>query len=298
MNAGLFGAMIGSTMPVARENLSVQGRVAIRHVASRGGKPIPLSAALNPRLAAELRVRGMDPDRVFKNLVVNAGRGRLARLLGGGSSAFVNRVQLGDCKVSGVVRKDLYPADLSDVTLVHEIRDLINNPGGTFDLDSTSYPDEVVKTDASIGTPGTLLAGVTSTLTDAGADFVADGVGDSDTVTVFIGGEDYTLGVKTVVSGTQLELDNPSSVSGAVGYTVQTPGTQVLFSKLINGDNFPEGQFGAVTVVHEAGLICSDGALFNRVTFQQQDNSLGLVMQPTDIDGTRIDVQLDWLITF
>jgi hypothetical protein len=53
-----------------------------------------------------------------------------------------------------------------------------------------------------------------------------------------------------------------------------------------------------VTVVHEAGLLFDDGALFNRVTFQQQDNGLGLVFQPTDIDGTRIDVQLDWLITF
>lgn len=285
-------------MPVARENLSVQGRVAIRHVASRDGVPIPLAAALSPKLVAELRARGLDPNRVFRNLVVNVGRGRLARLLGGGSSSYIDRVQLGDCKVSGVVRKDLYPADLSDVTLVHEIRDLVNNPGAIFDLDGTSYPDEVVKTDASIGTPGTLLAGVSSTLTDAGADFVADGVGDSDTVTVLLGGEDYTLGVKAVVSASQLELDNPSSVSGAVGYTVQTPGTQVLFSKLVNGDNFPEAQFGAVTVVHEAGLLFSDGALFNRVTFQQQDNALGLVLQPTDIDGTRIDVQLDWLITF
>lgn len=285
-------------MPVARENLGVQGRVRVRHVASRDGKPIPLSAALNPRLAAELRARGVDVESLFKNLVVNVGRGRLARLLGGGSSSYVDRIQLGDCKVSGVVRKDLYPADLSDVTLVHEIRDLVNDPGATFDLDSTSYPDEVVKTDASVGTPGTLLAGVSSTLTDAGADFIADGVDDSDTVTVFISGESYTLGVKTVVSTTELELDNPSGVSGAVGYTVQTPGTQVLFSKLVNGDNFPEAQFGAVTIVHEAGLICTDGALFNRVTFQQQDNDIGLVLQPTDIDGTRIDVQLDWLITF
>lgn len=285
-------------MRVASEKLSVQGRVAIRHVASRNGVPLPLSAALSPKLASELRARGLDPLQVFKNLVVNSGRGRLARLLGGDSGAYVNRVQLGDCKVSGVVRKDLYPADLSDVTLVHEIRDLINNPGGTFDLDGTSYPDEVVKTNAAVGTPGTLLAGVVSTLTDAGADFVADGVDDSDTVTAYIGGESYTLGIKAVVSATQLELDNPSSISGAVGYTVQTPGTQVMFSKLINGDNFPEAQFGAVTVIHEAGLICADGALFNRVTFQAQDNSLGLVLQPTDIDGTRIDVQLDWLITF
>lgn len=285
-------------MTVAKENLSIQGRVSIRHVASRHGRPVPMAQALSPRLQSELQARGLNPSLVFKNLVVNVGRGRLARLLGGGSNAFIDRVQLGDCRVSGVVRKDLYPADLSDVTLVHEIRDLVGNPGATFDLDGTSYPDEVVKSDASIGTPGTLLAGVVSTLTDTGADFIADGVNDSDTVTVFIGGENYTLGVRTVVSGTQLELDNPSSVSGAVGYTVQTPGTQVLFSKLINGDNFPEGRFGAVTIVHEAGLIFSDGALFNRVVFQQSDNSLGLVLQPTDIDGTRIDVQLDWLITF
>jgi hypothetical protein len=285
-------------MPVTRDSLRPLGRVTARHVASRNGIVMPVSEALSPKLESELRARGMRPEALFNNLVVNFGRGRLARMLGGASTTYINRIQLGDCLVSGVVRKDLYPADLSDVALVHEIRTISGNPGATFDLDSTTYPDEIVKVNRDVGTPGVLLAGLTSTLTDSGADFLAAGVTDIDTVTVYIGGESYTLGVSRVVSATQLEVENPNQLAAAVNYTVQTPGTQVLFHKLVNGDNFPTALFGPVTVVHEAGLLFDDGALFNRVTFQQQDNGLGLVFQPTDIDGTRIDVQLDWLITF
>lgn len=285
-------------MTLAKDQLRPTGRVSVRHVASRNGIVMPMSQAMTPALERRLRERGLRPDALFHNLVVNAGRGRLARILGGSSFTHVNRVQLGDCLVSGVVRKDLYPADLSDVSLVHEVRTIAGNPGATFDVDLVTYPDEFVKINRDTGTPGVLLAGLTSTVTDAGADFVTAGVTDIDTVTVFISGESYTLGVNRVVSATQLEVENPNQLSAAVNYTVQTPGTQVLFHKLVNGDNFPETLFGPVTVVHEAGLLFTDGALFNRVTFQQQDNSLGLVFQPTDVDGTRIDVQLDWLITF
>jgi hypothetical protein len=150
-----------------------------------------------------------------------------------------------------------------------------------------------------VGTPGILTAGVTSLLTDGtGADYIAAGVSEQDTVSVILNGEDFILGVNEVVDSTTLVVSNPGQLAGAVGYTVQTPGTQALFRKLISGDNFPEAQFGPVTVVHEAGLIFTDGTLFNRISFQQSDDTIGLVLQPTDIDGTRIDVQLDWLITF
>lgn len=276
------------------DSIVPSGRLKVTHVATRHGQRI---SAHETSAARALIEAGIDLDKVFKNLIVNTGRGRLARLLGGASQSSIDRVQLGDVLVSALVRKDLYPADLSDVSLVHEIRNLAGNPGATFDLDSTTYPDEVVKV-TSPGITGTLVAGAVSLLTDVGQDFVAAGVSDSDTVTLIISGEDYTLGVRNVVNSTQLELDNPAQLAAAVAYTVQTPGTQVLFSKLVNGDNFPVGEFGPVTIVHEAGLLFDDGALFNRITFQQQDNSLGIIFQPTDIDGTRIDVQFDWLITF
>jgi hypothetical protein len=212
---------------------------------------------------------------------------KLAQLLRGRTSAAIDRVAVGDCVISGVVRKDTHPPDLSDSALVHTL--------GVFDVDEDTSPDEVIKVSALVGTPGTLSAGVTSKLTDSGADFVSAGINGEDTVTVFIGSEDYTLGIRQVLSATELQVDNPASLAGAVGYKVQTPGTQALFRKLISGDNFPSAP---VTVLHEAGLLFSDGTLFNRVVFQPDNPTLGLVLQPTDADGTRIDVQLDWLITF
>lgn len=286
-----------------KDSQPVYGRVHVRHVATRDGQPVPLERALNAKARAVLRGQGVDPDKIFNNLVVNTGRASLARLLRGRPRGqerpYINRIQLGDCVIDGVVRKSDFPADLSDTSLVHELRTLSGQPGATFDIDEDTSPDEVIKVDASVGTPGTLTAGAVSKLSDvSGVDFGAEGVDSKDTVTVVLNGEDYTLGVRQVLSATELEVANPSQLAGAVGYTVQTPGTQALFRKLVSGDNFPEAQYGPVTTVHEAGLLLSDGTLFNRVTFQQSDNSIGLVLQPTDIDGTRIDVQLDWLITF
>lgn len=282
-----------------KEKERVFGRVRVKHVATRKGQPLPVQDALSPKAKEHLRAQGIRPELLGNNLVVNVGRSTLASMLRGVKTTFINRVQLGDCKVSGVVRKTDFPPDLSDVSLVNEIRTLGGQPGATFDLDGSSSPDEVVKVDASVGTPGTLVAGSVSTLSDiTGVDFVASGVNARDTVTVVLNGEDFTLGVNEVVDATTLEVSNPGQLAGSVGYTVQTPGTQALFTKLVSGDNFPESEFGPVTVVHEAGLLFADDTLFNRITFQQNDDAVGLVLQPTDVDGTRIDVQLDWLITF
>jgi len=283
------------------ERARIHGQVSIRHIGSRNGHVVPLSNIVTGDVKKRLMAKGLNIEEFLKNnnLVVNTGRFELAKLIRGVSSAYINRVQVGDCKVGGVVRKTDFPPDMSDTTLVHEVADLSGQPGGTFDIDENSSPDEVVKTDQSVGTPGTLTAGTISTLTDSsGVNFIEDGVNDKDTVTVILNGEDYTLGINSVNSATELEVANPSQLAGSVGYTVQTPGTQALFQKLISGDNFPADDFGSETVVHEAGLLFTDDTLFNRITFYQNDNDLGLVLKPTDIDGTRIDVQLDWLITF
>jgi len=283
-----------------KEDVHVRGRVTITHVATRDGREVPLQEALSPAARAELQRRGIDPQRLMErnNLVVRSGRAKLALLLRGRSSASINRVTLGDCTVGGIVVKDQFPADLSDVALVHEIRTLGGQPGAMFDIDEDTSPDEVTKVSALVGTPGTLTAGAQSKLADSGQNFIAAGVDDEDTITVFIGDEDYTLGIREVLSATEIEVDNPAQLAAAVGYSIQTPGSQALFRKLISGDNFPVAQFGPVTVVHEAGLLFTDGTLFNRVVFQPDNPELGLVLQPTDVDGTRIDVQLDWLITF
>ena len=277
------------------EHVGIRGELRVRYLVTHRGQLIHEPGQLDPETLRRWRSWGYKPQDLFKNLVVNTGRAHMAGLLRGAVSTYINRVQLGDCKIGGVVRKTDYPPDLSDTMLVHEITNLAGQPAATFDLDEAVSPDQVTKVNALTGTPGTLT---TSALTDAGQDFVAAGVNARDTVTVVIGGEDYTLGIRAVTSATELEVANPNQLAGAVGYSVQTPGTQDLFRKLISGDNFPEATFGSPIVAHEAGLLFADGTLFNRVTFRQSDNTQGLLLQPTDVDGTRIDLQLDWLITF
>jgi hypothetical protein len=294
-------------MPAFKETLSgsIRGDVVLTQMVEHRDFRIPLAKA-----DAKVRQRIRDfvwnesgvevQDQIKKsNLVVNMGRDTLARQLGGeGSRAWISRVQLGDTKVSGVVSKDLFPPDLSDNRLVHEIRTLLGAPGATFELDPTTYPAVVIKTQPA-GLPGTLTAGVTSTFTDATADFVAAGITDKDKVTVFIGGEDFALAVRAVLSTTQLEVENPSLLSGAgLAYKVTTPGGQVLFRKRVDGNNFPESLFGPLTIAHEAGLLFNDGSLFNRVIFAPGSPTVGLAFSPRNVDGITLSAQLDWLITF
>jgi hypothetical protein len=232
------------------------------------------------------------------NLVVKTGRSGLSKLLGLPNQALVNKVQIGDCRIGGVVKKVENPPDLSDTTLVNEIRTLGGQPGATFDVDSVTFPDTLTKL-APAGSPGVLVAGATSTFTDATADFVAAAVDDKDTVTVIIDGEDFELGIDAVVSPTQLEVRNPFQLaSGAVAYTIQTPGTQVRFTKRILGDSFPEADYGNPVLAHEAGLLFSNGALFNRITIISDNNAVGLPLRPESIDGVSVDIFFEWTITF
>lgn len=254
------------------------------------------------RAAAVKRARGhgvvVGREVMKQNLVVSAGRDAVAqRIVDPDFSAVIDRIQLGDTKVSGVVSKSLFPPDLSDTGLVNEIRTLLGAPGATFEIDGFSFPSRVTKTNPA-GLPGTLTAGATSILTDPGADFVSDGVTDADVVTAFIGGEDFSLGIKSVLGPTQVEVENPSQLSAAgISYRITTPGGQVLIRKVVSGNNFPEALYGPMTVCHEAGLLFSNGALFNRVTISPANPEVGLVFQPQDIDGLSIGAQLDWLIT-
>lgn len=283
---------------------SVKGLFMARQVVEFGdGRPVPIAeigADDFVRLARAAARRGivLQTEVIKQNLVVNTGRDAMVRQLAGdGSRIWINRVQVGDAKVSGVVSKDQFPPDLSDNRLLNEIRTLLGGPGGTFELDGYTFPSVVVKLQPA-GLPGTLTAGVTSLFSDGTADFVAAGVTSADKVTVFIGGEDYTLAIRAVVGPTQLEVENPGQLSAAgVAYRVTTPGGQVLFRKLLSGNNFPESLYGPLTIAHEAGLLFTDGSLFNRVIFAPGNPDVGLVFQPRDVDGVTLSAQLDWLIT-
>jgi hypothetical protein len=231
------------------------------------------------------------------NLVVNSGRLMTCRKLAERDlNAVIYAVQFGDCKVDGVVSKDLFPPDLSDNRLVREIRTIGGAPGATFELDGYEYPEQVVKV-APAGLPGSLTGGEVSTFTDASSDFVVAGVTDDDVVNAVIGGESFTLPIKRVVGPHDLEVENNGGIAGAgISYTITTPAGQVLFRKFVSGENFPTSLYGPMTIAHEAGLLFSDGTLFNRVVFAPSSPTNGLIFQPMDINGVTLGVQVDWLI--
>jgi len=262
--------------------------------ASLHGKPISWSEACRicPRLSKH-------PDNVkIGNLVVKTGRSGLAKLSGLPNQSIISKVQIGDCLVGGVVKKVENPPDLSDTGLLNEIRQLDGQPGATFDVDAVTFPGEITKL-APAGSPGVLVAGATSTFTDATADFTAAGVQVSDTVTVVVDGEDFELGINAVISPTQLEVANPFSIaSGATSYTIQTPGTQVRFTKRVLGDSFPEASYGSPVIAHEAGLLFTNGVLFNRITIVGNNNLVGLPLVPTTVDGISVDILIEFTITY
>lgn len=282
---------------------SVKGLFMARQVVEMGDVIVPVSELDGPALIRLAHAAGragieLQTGVIKQNLVVNTGRDAMCRQLAGdGTRIWVNRVQLGDAKVAGVVSKDQFPPDLSDNRLLNEIRTLLGAPGGTFELDGYTFPAVVNKL-APAGLPGTLTAGVTSVFSDGTANFVTAGITDEDKVTVYIGGEDFTLAIRAVIGPTQLEVENPSQLSAAgVAYKITTPGGQVLFRKLVSGNNFPESLYGPLTIAHEAGLLFTDGSLFNRVIFAPGNPAVGLVFQPRDVDGVTLSAQLDWLIT-
>jgi len=290
---------------VIREQSSPKGFFTGRQVVELAdGRVVPVTSSpiiydrLAERAAREVGHK-LQTGIEKQNLVVAVGRDGLARMLAGsGNRIWIDRVQLGDAKIGGIVSKDTYPPDLSDNALVNEIRTIGGAPGGTFALDGYTFPSQVTKVQPA-GVPATLTSGTVSILTDLTSNFLTDGVNDDDVVTTFIGGEDYVLAVRDVISATQLEVENPGQLSAAgIGYKVTTPGGQVLFSKLVSGNNFPEASYGPITVAHEAGLLYTDGTLFNRVIFAPGSPNVGLLFQPADIDGITLSVQLDWLITF
>lgn len=245
----------------------------------------------------------LDPH-TRSNLVVNAGRSTLARMMTQGYSRHIAFLQLGDAT------KSLNPPTLLDTGVVREIRKLDTLPGGTFAIDPDTevflpvqarrFPLDINLSwgsSASIAIDG--LSGRT-TLTDTSVNFNTLGVLFSDQVVLNTATTvPLALAVKRVLSATELELHNPHGyVTSSVQYRIENAGTQVLFSKLITGaGHFPAADYGAYTVVHESSLLFNDGAAWNRVTYAQ-DDAQGILIQPPDVLGVEISARFECLVTF
>lgn len=288
---------------ILKENKSITGVVtATQLITTSDGHKLSLTEAIksSSKRLQYMRDHGisMPKQKIVKsNLVTNVGGSFTAHSIGGDSSAYIDRVIIGDTMVGGVATKSTNPPDLGDTTLVHQLRNVLGQLGGVFALDSHSYPSSFTKYNPI--SQGVLVAGI-NTFTDSSASFINSGlVTKRDVVKAKINNIWFTLGIVSVDSEFQLTVENPYDLSGSsLEYTVNTSGTQILFRKLLDGNAFPESEYGPVTVIHEAGLLTTEGELFNRVVFIENDDTIGMILSPSDLIGTTISLQLDFLITF
>jgi len=288
---------------INQDGLKPEGLVtATQIVTNSSGKHISLEKAIldSPSRLNYFVDKGINVPKhkvVKSNLVTNVGRSYTAHRIGGDSNAYIDRVAIGNTIVNGVVTKSSNPPDLDDTALIHQLRNINGQLTGSFELDSHSYPSSIEKYNPI--SQGTLIAGI-NTFTDDSASFLGTGlVNRRDILKVKINNIWHGLGIVSVDSGVQLTVDNPYDLAGtSLEYNIYTPGTQVLFRKLLDGNDFPVGEYGPVTVIHEAGLLTTESELFNRVVFIENDDTIGMILSPTDLVGTTISLQLDFLITF
>jgi len=239
-----------------------------------------------------------------QNLVVNQGRSNAARMLTQGFDRHISLLQLGDC-----VKSSNLPT-LLDSGVAREIRKLDGTPQATFLIDQGAevflpaaarrYP---LPESVMWGVSGAVTIdgnGVT-TLTVGSLDFASMGIQWGDQV-IFNSPSlvPVALSVKRVLSPTELELHNPYGFTSAnVTFRISSPGTQVLFSKLITASNhFPAADYGPFLIIHEASWLFNDGSAWNRVVFNHLDDASGVLIQPADAFGVEIGVRFELLVTF
>jgi len=240
------------------------------------------------------------------NLIVDGGRARLARLLGGASTATIDRMVLGEGQKTGNA-----PA-LSDTSLVQELSQSNGAANGIYAIDDVTekfypsaaaiFPADPLVDWASSGGVVTITAGVTQLTGASGVNFLTAGVTRGHRLTLSASGTEVTFVITRVVDSTTLELFNPSGYETPAlatnQYRVDSSGTQLLISKTFRGNDFPEADWGPFTLITEAGLLCQDGTLFNRVVYVPDQENQGLLLQPDDGSGTEISIAIEWLITF
>lgn len=286
------------------ENIDPKGYFRATHICKRNGKIIPLREAVSDKKIQDIN---------RWNLVVNSGRATMAKALGGyyqtASPAtitpYVDRLIIGEGE------KGPNPPNLTDTGLVQEITRISGTPAGTFLLDGPHDPSPDITFPAAqerhplgggyTGNNATIAinASEETILTDATVDFVALGVQLTDQVTINNSVTNpLVFGIREVRSTTELVLHNPNGYTGInLGWKIATPGTQMLISRLVEGNTFTLADYGGAVVIHEAGLLYNNGTLFNRVVFNPTDEEVGVLLQSDETTGTEISVRFEWLVT-
>lgn len=285
-----------------------QGFFSATHVFKRDGEIITRDEALTTKQKSFVR------DIHRSNLVVNSGRSIIAKSLGGfyqdGTPAqvapYINRLIVGTGSKTGNL------PNLSDTGLVYEMRKLDGTVAGTFLLDGPheitpeiTFPSVVWRGGAEPPTDWLSSGAVTinvdneTILTDATVNFLTLGVSLTDQVTLNNNATNpAVLGIREIRSSTELVLHNPYGVTGAaLQYRIGTPGTQMLVSKLVEGNNFPQAEWGSAIILKEAGLMFNNGSLFNRVVFAPSNEEAGLLLQSDEALGVEVSIRFEWLIT-
>jgi hypothetical protein len=271
----------------------------------------PIEEAMSPATKKMLAEKGIKPPKdgqiIKGNLVVNTGREVLAKLLGNLSESFINRLILGQGQKSGNL------PHLGDVSLVQELTQLDSTLNGQIVLNPMTdifVPAKVGRfpTSPSLdwgSSSGSIsIDGNGDTILEdlVEANFFDLAVQNTDQVTVNTGPNPIVLSVKRVIDAEHLELHNPngyeSPIAEVVQYRIDTPGTQLLISKLVEGNDYDVATWGAATIVHEAGLLFNTGELYNRVVFAPTSDDVGLILQPDGVGGSEMSVRFEFVITF
>lgn len=291
-----------------KDNINPTGKFRATMEARRGGKKIPFSKAnlaVPPRKIAG-SLKGCDKVVEDDNLVVNDGRSKIAHLLGGNEDTFINRIILGDGPKTGNL------PTLQQSGLINEIEDVDGNKKGKYLIDSNTevfYPARTGRfpTDPSVDW-GSADGSVSidsddhSYLEDTSVNFFDLGVQTQDQITLDTDPDNpLILQIRQVIDKNTIEVYNPNNYetpsSETIQYRIDTSGTQLLISKLMRGNNFPESDFGVATIIHEAGLLFADGTLFNRVVFAAFDENAGLILQPDTSAHDELSIRFEILIT-
>lgn len=312
-----------------KESIKAIGICRAKIIVTKNGKKISVSDLgedFIKSIQEKLNYRPPSEEYVQGNLVVNTGRSKLARLLGMRKTvtndgypveaSYIDRIQLGDCFEGGVNVKAQNLPSLADTGLVREIQNDSGISYGKFFLDpdedilfpeaiaryplNTTFP-EMAPTQGDLSADGTFVDSDVN-FTSVGTDPLGVIKIDQVTFESIQLNNPIILGVKEVVDENTLMLHNPSGFSGNnLSYRIDVPGTQVLFTKYVDGNNFStDNGFpspGAV-VVHEAGLLFNDETLFNRVVFRPDDLEIGIILMAEQANGVKISVRFEWLVSF
>ena len=215
------------------------------------------------------------------NLVLQGGRMKLAEYLGGKTNqSYVDRLVLGEGDKTAPMLMD----DGSDIDVI-EADD--GSKTGVFQLteDDIFYPDSAPKIpDTEAGwaeSTGRLFPD--GTFIDKSQNF-SEVVSVDDHITFNVTSQTRLPILE--VDETALKLYNPGQLElQEVEYRIDTSGTQVVFSKLIEGNFFDPDKFGPNVRVTTAGLMMNDNTLFNRVIFGAPDDNSGIILRSDESPG-------------